>query len=184
MDRSSPAEFIFYPQILHINCATTPCAGMPKLSYYWSRHYMWCCRHNANSWHQNLSPGQPPYLRTSHINSTTTRYLGMPKHCLYAHLNTFYCTSKFGTSMINGSPPAAFSICKLRISIAPQCYMLARRNFAGMLIIIPSMVHPNLEPVWSTVRPLWHFPPANFAHQLLRHNATCWHAEILPICSP
>jgi hypothetical protein len=179
---SPPAQFIFHPQILHANCATTPCAAMPKSSYYGPCHCPWCWCRKSNSWHQNLLLGQPPYLRTSHLNSTTTQRLGVSKLCLYACLNTFYCPSKFGTSMIHGSPPVVFSICKFRMPTASQRHMLPCRNFANLLILIPSIVHTNLEPVWSTVRPLRNLPSTNFVCQL-RRNAIHWHAETLPICS-
>jgi hypothetical protein len=133
-----------------------------------------------NSWHQNLSPGQPPYLQTSHINSTTTRCVGMLKLCHHTRLNILYGSSKFGTCMINGLPPVAFFTRKFRTSIAPRRLMLACWNFAGMLILIPSMVCPNLELAWWTVH-----PPAEFiSHpQTLYINcAMTLHAGMLKLC--
>jgi len=185
---SPPAQFIFHPQILHANCATTPCAAMPKSSYYGPCHCPWCWCRKSNSWHQNLLLGQPPYLQISYINSTTTRCVGMPKIGLYAHLNTSYCSSKFGTSMIHGSPLRNFISANFTRQLRHNAALLACQIFARMLILIPSMVHANLEPVQSMVRPLWHFPFANFAYInftcQLCHNATCWHAENWLSCSP
>jgi hypothetical protein len=120
----------------------------------WSCYCTWRCCHNTNSWHQNPSPGQPLYLRTSHINSTTTRCFGMLKLCHNTHLNTLYGFSKFGTHMTNGSPPVAFSTHKFHTLTAPRRCMLACWNFAGMLILIPSTVFPNLGPAWWTVHRL------------------------------
>jgi hypothetical protein len=78
----------------------------------------------------------------------------------------------------------AFSTRKFCTSIAPRRCMLACWTFACMLILIPSMVRPNLEPAWWTVHWLGNSPtPANFAYQLY-NNATCWHAENLLLCSP
>jgi hypothetical protein len=71
--------------------------------------------HNAQ-----FTAGKLFYPQILHINSTTTRCIGVPKLCSYARPNTFYRSSKFGTPMTNGSPPAEFSIYKFQIPIAQQ----------------------------------------------------------------